>query len=337
MNIRKVREVADSLLEQGRYDDAYYIYDELYSKIWTAIGSVQNGLASFSQLYLKGNFKASYEFRNSYANQALSNVFSKWFDLDSDQTLNEFTFITYGHLQCISYSTRLCAVVSMESVYNEFLILHTLVLQPEDDDWVNNVMKYATPQFEDQVLKKVRPNLSEQKIKKLIIENAEKIKTTDWFNANATFLDYLFNIGDNSSSLYTSVQKVVGFHYRQKTHRRKSVKDDAKKQESNRYESYERYEKYERFEKFERHSFKHEEEFDLIKATEFEKAKYFGELLGLTGKVTRTQVRKKYLELISKYHPDKVFDLGEELKILSEKKTKQLNIAYEWMKKKYNI
>lgn len=337
MNIRKVREVADSLLEQGRYDDAYYIYDELYSKIWTAIGSVQNGLASFSQSYLKGNFKASYEFRNSYANQALSNVFAKWFDLDPDQTLNEFTFITYGHLQCISYSSRLCAIVSMETVYTEFLIFHTLVLHPEDDDWVNDVMKYATPQFDDQVLTKVRPNLNEQKIKKLIIENAEKIKTTDWFNANATFLDYLFNIGDNSSALYTSVQKVVGFHYRQKTHRRKSAKDDTKKQESNRYESYERYEKYERFEKFERHSFKREVEFDLIKATEFEKAKYFGDLLGLTGKVTRTQVRKKYLDLISKYHPDKVFDLGEELKILAEKKTKQLNIAYEWMKKKYNI
>jgi DnaJ like chaperone protein len=57
----------------------------------------------------------------------------------------------------------------------------------------------------------------------------------------------------------------------------------------------------------------------------------------LSGKITKAYIRKKYIELIAQYHPDKVFDLGEDLKVLAEIKTKQINAAYDWMKKKYNI
>ncbi len=131
----------------------------------------------------------------------------------------------------------------------------------------------------------------------------------------------------------------MGYHFNKKAYGgngEKNTKGSGYKR-SEQYESYEKYEKYESYERFEKHSFKKVEEFDPAVATEFEKAKYYGGLLGLTGKVTKVQIRKNYLELISKYHPDKVFDLGEELKILAEKKTKQLNMAYEWMKNKYKI
>ncbi|MDP3582481.1 MAG: DnaJ domain-containing protein, partial [Ignavibacteria bacterium] len=91
-----------------------------------------------------------------------------------------------------------------------------------------------------------------------------------------------------------------------------------------------------RFERYESNSRKRDE-FDPTRATDFEKAKHYGEVLGLTGKVSKTYIRKIYLELIAKYHPDKVFVLGEELKILSEVKTKEINAAYDWMTKKYSI
>ena len=333
-----MREIADSLLDQGKYEEAYYIYDEIYNQIWVVIGTVQNGLNDFSQSYLGNSYKSNFEFRNLYTLKATESIFKKWFELDVIQTLNELTFTTYGHLQSICYSPKLNSTLSAETIYNEFLVLHTLILEIENENWMNSLSKIVTPQVEGRLLKKLRSNLTEKNLTKSIIENAAKIKRTDWYNVNFTFLDYLFNIGDNSSKLYTSVYEVVGYHFKHKTHKRSSSKTkNGEGDNSGQYESYEEYERYERYERFEKHSFKREEEFDPVTATEFEKAKYFGKLLGLTGRVSKSQIRQNYLELVSKYHPDKVFDLGEELKILAEKKTKQLNLAYEWMKKKYNL
>ncbi len=338
MNIVKMREVADYLLDEGKYEDAYYVYDEIYNHIWLVLGTVQNGLNEFSQSFLGSSFRSVFEFRNSYAVQASENVFSKWFSLDLSQTLNELTFTTYGHLQSICYSPELNTTISALNIYNEFLILHTLILENGSENWVANLLKVATPFFEGRQFKKLRPNYTEETVKKYIVSNAEKIKFTDWSNVNITFLDYLFNIGDKSSDLYSSVYKVVGYHFKQKTHREKTYgKKERGEKRKEQYERYEQYEKYERYERFEKHSFKREEEFNPSTATEFEKSKYYGKLLGLAGKVTKSQIRKNYLDLIAKYHPDKVFDLGEELKILAEKKTKQFNMAYEWMKKKYKL
>ncbi|MFA7420596.1 MAG: J domain-containing protein [Melioribacteraceae bacterium] len=340
MNVRKIREIADNLFEQGKYDDAYVVYDEIYTRIWSAIGQVQTGLTNFSNEYLGSSFKSSYKLRSTFTLQISDNIFKKWFDIDTDQTLNELAFTTYGHLQCVSYSPFLNKTVSADSVYSEFMILHTLINDSAKDDWVNSLLKVVTPVMEDNRLKKIRPNITEKSIKSFLVENSLKLNSTDWREVNICLLDYLFNMGDNSSDLYTSVHKVVGAYFRQKTHRKKQgeTKGEKKQQQGNfHYHSYERYEKYERYERFESNTSSKRDEFDSTRATDFEKAKHYGQVLGLTGKVSKTYIRKKYLELIAKYHPDKVFDLGEELKILAEVKTKQINAAYDWMKKKYSI
>jgi len=333
-----MREIADTLLSEGKYDNAYYVYDEIYNQIWNAMGSIQNGISEFSQSYLSGSFKSIIEFRNDYTIKATASVFRKWFDLDVDQTLNEFTFTTFGHLQCVCYSPKLNSTIPRTTIQNEFLTMHTLILENESDNWITSLLKIAAPVVEGSNLKKLRYNLLESNTRKNIIENATRIKQTDWFNVNIMLLDYLINTGDNSSPMYTSVNKIVGFYSKSKKHYKKSAKsaDDSRGYRSGKSESYE-YERYERYERFEKHSFSREVEFDPLSATEFEKSKYYGELLGLKGRITKAEIREKYLDLISKYHPDKIFGLGDELMVLAEKKTKQLNLAYEWMKKKYGI
>jgi hypothetical protein len=334
MNIRKLREAADFVFEQKRYDEAFYIYDAIYKNVWTAIGTTHSALSGFSQNYLNSSFKASYEFKNMFVPQAVESVCKKWFDMDTDQTLNELAFTTYGHLQCISYSPELSITIPSDEVYNEFLVLHTLVLEMGSDSWINSLLKIVTPVVENNKLIKLRPNLKIDKVKQNIIENSARIKDTDWYNVNLFMLDYLFNIGDNSSELFTSVNDIVGFYFRQRTHRKSSRKEERTYTQ---YEKYEKYEKYERFEKYERRTSSDTDDFDATKATDFEKAKYYGKLLGLSGKVTKSYIRKRYLDLISKYHPDRVSDLGDELKALAEKKTKQINAAYEWFKQKYKL
>ncbi len=59
--------------------------------------------------------------------------------------------------------------------------------------------------------------------------------------------------------------------------------------------------------------------------------------LGLTGNVTKEDIRKAYRKAMSEYHPDKVASLGTELRALAEKKAKEINEAYEFFKKRYDI
>ena len=52
------------------------------------------------------------------------------------------------------------------------------------------------------------------------------------------------------------------------------------------------------------------------------------EILGLSPEATADQIREAYKHLISKYHPDKVDALGQELRDLAERKTQEITAAY---------
>ena len=67
-----------------------------------------------------------------------------------------------------------------------------------------------------------------------------------------------------------------------------------------------------------------------------EEARY-GAVLGLKGKVTPSDVKRAYRELLIKYHPDKVSHLGLEFQKIAEEKTRNIIVAYKYFKKRYNI
>lgn len=60
-------------------------------------------------------------------------------------------------------------------------------------------------------------------------------------------------------------------------------------------------------------------------------------ILGLSGDITREDIRNAYRKAMSEYHPDKVASLGPELRALAEKKSKEINAAYEFFKKRYGV
>lgn len=68
-----------------------------------------------------------------------------------------------------------------------------------------------------------------------------------------------------------------------------------------------------------------------------EKDTYYGRVLGLVGRISKQDIIKKYKELVIKYHPDKVSHLGEEFQSLAEIKIKEINLAFEYLRKRYNI
>jgi len=79
------------------------------------------------------------------------------------------------------------------------------------------------------------------------------------------------------------------------------------------------------------------EEINDNELSEVERDRIFAKALGLKGKLTKFEIKRIYKDLIEKYHPDKVSHLGEEFQVYALKKTKDINKAYNYFKKKYNI
>ena len=44
---------------------------------------------------------------------------------------------------------------------------------------------------------------------------------------------------------------------------------------------------------------------------------------------TRAEISHAYKRRISEYHPDKVAHLGEEIRAVAERRSKEINVAYE--------
>lgn len=60
-------------------------------------------------------------------------------------------------------------------------------------------------------------------------------------------------------------------------------------------------------------------------------------ILGLEPGEDFSAIKTSYRKLSMQYHPDKVGHLGEEFKRVAEEKMKEINMAYDFFKKKYNI
>ena len=59
-------------------------------------------------------------------------------------------------------------------------------------------------------------------------------------------------------------------------------------------------------------------------------------VLGLEPGADFAAIKKAYRKLSMQYHPDKVGHLGEEFKRVAEEKMKEINMAYDFFKKKFN-
>ena len=56
--------------------------------------------------------------------------------------------------------------------------------------------------------------------------------------------------------------------------------------------------------------------------------------LGVEPDCTFAEAKAAYQSLIQKYHPDRVSSLGEELQEIAERRTKELNEAYQQLKQR---
>ena len=65
--------------------------------------------------------------------------------------------------------------------------------------------------------------------------------------------------------------------------------------------------------------------------------KRYGAVLGLSGRMERSDIKRRYRELVVQYHPDKVVHLGPKLRVAAEKEMKDINEAYAYFREKYGL
>jgi hypothetical protein len=325
-SIEKMREVGEMLINQRKYNEAYTIFDELYRQIWSIFGTVQSGYAGYSNSYFGPRVSSGQMLRKQYPEPAANVLCSRMYGINLSSMLNEFIRIMQGHLRCISSSGQIRKDTIPDHVMNEFAVLYTLALQPAQQRKLAPVFSITTAVIDrSNRVKRIVSNHPRLLVEKLLIDCAQKCNNDSLKSINSLLLDYLLNIGDRKTELFKKLSLIVGpSSYR--------FKFDQKF--SDRYGTYERYGHYERFRQYTSSS---SYKFYSATATEQEKDAYYGQLIGLMGKVTREEIRSKYIGLISLYHPDRVQHLGPELKELAEVKSKEINAAYDWLRTRYQM
>ena len=58
------------------------------------------------------------------------------------------------------------------------------------------------------------------------------------------------------------------------------------------------------------------------------------EVLGVRPGASQEEIQAAYRRLVQEYHPDKVADLGQELRDVAERRMKEINAAYEHFKRR---
>jgi hypothetical protein len=324
--IEKMRAVAELLVSQRKYNEAYTIFDELYRQIWSIFGTVQCSLSRVPNNYFRPGISTYHMLRTQYPEPAVNVLCMRMYNIDLSFMLNEFIRIMEGHLQCISSSWQVRKEISPDSVFNEFAVLSTLALQPVQQRKLSPIFSMATAVLDrSNRVKRIISNHPRILVEKLLVENAQKCKDNKLKSINSLLLDYLLNIGDRKTELFKRLSIIVGPY---------SNRFQFNQQQYDKYNTYDRYNHYERFGQ---HTSSSSRKFYSAIATEEEKNAYYGQFLGLMGKVTKEQIRSKYIGMISLYHPDRVQHLGPELKELAEVKSKEINAAYDWLRTKYHI
>jgi hypothetical protein len=324
--IEKMREVADLLVSQKKFDEAYTIFDELFRQIWGVFGSVQCSFSGYPTNPIGTRFSFDPTLRKQFPEPAANALCLRMYNINLSLVLDEFIRVMYGHLQCIISSSHIHREISSDVVLTEFAVLYTLVLQPVRQRRLSPILSIATAIVDrNNRLKRIISHYPRNVIEKLLVENSQTCKDIKWKTINYILSDYLLRIGYRKSEFFKNVSSTVDpgyyrFHYNQHY--------------SDRNENYKRYDHYERYRQ---QSSSSSRKFHFSTATDAEKNAYYGQLIGLEGKVTKEQIRSKYIGLIFLYHPDRVQHLGPELKELAEMKSKEINAAYDWFKSKYHI
>lgn len=297
-DIHKKLTKADALLERDSYQEAYTLYHEVTTELMELLEQ-----SSTTRKIAKGAGWAAALLTGGFGPEdfiivPLVNKFlMKFLGLDLGQTLQMLYIASTRKLFIIGLDRSISASVPTEKVLLDFLIAYRIVGESADKKMLDSLMTLINPFAEDSSLNGSENRYSQNDL--LGILHPETLRNHPQIAyLNGFLLLYLTDKNLTGNTIYTSLRE----------------------RQSQFYSSYREYYRN-----------------TASPNEEAEKAKYYGELFGLQGKVTKEEIRKRYRELMKTYHPDKLTGADEARIREAEEKVKKINEAYEYFKKKYGL
>lgn len=303
-DIIKYRYIADDLLNSSNYLQAYDTYYLIYSEIWCA-------LAKFKIETDLDNKYPDDELRELVRQSRYNKFFFDIFKLDALEMLDVFLHTIYGRLRCLHSSKSLNDNSSLTLLYNEILLLYILLENKDEVKCLEKIFKCFNPYVIGNQLHKIEILKSPATIKNDILKYAS---TGKWILIRLMLMEFMYNAKVHQSKFFNDLAQL-----------KKNKKNNIRTLNTSDHQNF--------LEEFKNSRKK----FDGTTATESEKAVHYGKVLGLTGKVKKSEIRTRYHQKITIYHPDKLRKPSADTLKRIEEKTKEINQAFEWFKIKYNL
>jgi len=332
LKLNEMRMAADLLLKQKNYGKALIIYDELFREIMGLLGELQSRYVLYKAKNNRHPQNAYVPFYERYINVVGNLLCLKKFNKTLMEVASELAYILCGRIQCICSSPAIMKSVTYKDVLSEFYIFYQLIASKNNGSGICNILTYFAiiPDGYNK-MRKIVPNITLQSIEAGLIQSVDSIIDTKWKFLNSLLLKYISSISIPNIDFYNYLKsKLDTFAHEYEKKQKNSWDEKFNKGMNNSNNNQDK-------SRYAYNEYTYANYSGYYPSTDKEKEAYYARVIDLRGKVTKSEIRQKYLQLIAQYHPDKVQHLGPELRELAERKTKEINAAYEWFKARYNI
>lgn len=290
--IKRSLTVADVLLEQNNYSEAYEIYDNVSLKLLNNLKDTRSArkiskTAGWVAAFLTGGFGAE----DFIVVPVVNKLLLKFLGIDLGTTLKYLLHSESQKLQILSVQPEFQLSLDKNKVLLTFLLCYRLTRSLNDKSTLDKLFDLVNPLSDSSPVSGTEYSLGLDTIQDLLLEEILKENYLTQYLNNLLYI-YLISASLTYTNLYDYLHNKFQYFSQNK---------------------------------------------NLYYDDEANKAKYYGEILGLSGKVTKDEIRRKYRELIKKYHPDVHPNASEYEKKELNKKTMQITEAFAWFRKKYKL
>lgn len=305
-DLQKFRSIAYYLLEEGNVLKAFEIYYRLYNEIWGTFGKFKKEMNLTPAIML--NYETD-EIKNIISQGKLKKILFERFRMTPEVLLNELLLITYGKLKCISYSHLAIPRLTQTQIFNDALTYYIILNNKDEITCIKQLFEFFNPINSDDVLHTIKIIRDENTVEKALVDLITTADNKGFEVAGKMLTKILYDLKFTDSKVF---QHLLSIHQNIQI-TIQELKDFEILQEESR------------------------KQFNAHTANDKEKAAYYGKVLGLVGKIKKSEIREKYRSRILIYHPDKIPNAGKDVLKIIEQKTREINEAFDYFKNKYSL
>ena len=316
---------AENLYDAEHYEAAYRAYGEVVDLILDRlqetrrIRRVSKG-AGWAMALLTGGFGVEDIVIVPLVNKALLRLLG----LNLDDLLDVLLQCVTIRLTILGLSKKILARTAIEDVLSDFLLAYKLADQEGPRQTLKAVFELVDPFSDPSSVSGEEKALAGEELQRVLMKEVQKPGQRVQF-VNGQFFIYLLSVGAEQSTLYQILREgreheEASFFEEQREPEPTPEPEPAQPHHG----------------KTHTHARQARAE-DRAARQAMGKAQYYGRVLGVKGRVTRRDIKRRYRVLLKQYHPDKFQDADPKTQQMAEARTRDIIEAFAFFKKEYSI